>query len=186
MCACVCWDFSRYDVRVRRPWYVPEPAELRSLNIITKVAFQEFGFEPYGKGVIAFAKFPENAVGRGQVSQISTYCKDGVPYLLLSREKWHPRYGDVAKELVKHQSGFTISREDHTGSIVYGPNSVTVRTGGKPIAEIRLDNQGALLLTQKSIGWIDVAAMHGIYNFLVNPSQEDIKKIEASFRLCMS
>lgn len=176
--------YSRLSKTLPSEMYLPESSDLRPLEITTKAAFQEFGFEPYGKGAIAYAKFPENAVGRQLVSQISTYCKSGVPYLLLSKPEGVTVSPDIHKGLMENQKGFSISSE--IDRVEYGPDAVAIRRGGQPVAEIRLDQQGARMLTKSSAGGIMVGAIYGQYSFEVEPSQEDAKRIEASFRLCIS
>ena len=165
--------------------YLPDPIQLRSLNITTQKSFQNFEIKPYGKGVVANAIFRGNAVGRNNVDMITTLCKRGVPYIVLSWSEWSPSDGNVWKDLAKNQKGFRISPEIYARTIAYGPDVVAVMSRGKAIAEIRLDNIGAKLLSKKSSGSIDIPAMYGIYSFSIDPKLTDVESIEASFRLCV-
>ena len=176
--------FSELSKTLPQDMFVPSSDELEAFNIITQSAFRNFGFEPYKEGVIAYSEFPENAIGRNLVGQITTYCKQGEPYILLSLPPDGIRLeSSFVTELRDRQDGFTLSSDSET--IHYGPEALFFYSGGLPIAEIKLDARGAELLKGKASGSIDIGMVMGWYSFSSEPNLADTRKIDASFRLCI-
>lgn len=167
----------------------PGPDELAELNIITRQTFQDFGFEPYGDGVVAFARSPENVVGRSVVGQVTAYCRRGVPHLLLSAlDPAHGLSEHTRGAIAREQTGFYVSAAHPKKSADYGPEAVAMRSaGGLPIAELRLDADGAEMITSgPATVRINVPGVTGaILRLSTNPTDADLAAISAAFRLCI-
>ena len=164
--------------------FIPDADLMRDLNILTKTEFDRFHFEPYKNGVVAYSEFPENVFGRNLVGQITTYCRKNTPYLLLSLPKGsQPLNKELLARLESNQNGFKIF--SHTKKVTYDAAHVRVKSGGLPIAEIKLDHDGAQLLIDGALGAIEVGAVNGSYYFETKPNAFDKRKIMSSFQLCI-
>lgn len=171
--------------------FVPEQDELRTLNILSQVAFQDFGFEPYKQGVIAYSVFPGNVSGRSAVHQITAYCKRGVPYILLSGE---PGFEGLSKEWVDNYrdygdfgGSFTLFSRETGQEAYYHARNVRFRVGSSVIAEVEIDERGIGILIENGQARIDVSAASGyIFAFTVSPTAADVQKIRSAFTHCIS
>lgn len=168
--------------------YIPRGDELRSLKVISQTAFRDFGFEPYKVGVIAYATFPENVEGRSVVYQITTFCKGGIPYVLLSgvpgSQGLTPEWISGSQEYL---SGFSISSNKTGRSTSYPASNVRFRSGSTALAEIKLDPVGAATLMEDGHGSISIPGASGfLFEFKLEASESDVDKIRSSFTHCIS
>ena len=168
--------------------FIPRSEELRALKIISQTAFRDFGFEPYRSGVIAYSTFPENVAGRSAVHQITTYCKGGRPYVLLSGAPGSP---GLTSEWVsgsrEYLNGFSIWSSKTGGRAAYPARNVRFRTGSTALAEIELDADGAVALMENGQASIDIPAVTGfMFGFKVEATELDVRKLRSSFTHCIS
>lgn len=179
--------FANMSVTVPEEMYIPTAQELSALNIIPADAFQNFTMEPSAEGVIAHSTFLGNVEGRNIVSQITAYCRDGAPYLLLSQPENHrvldQRWLNLASEML---GGFSLWVPPGEIQIDYPASSVELRTGGKQVAEIRLDARGRDILLQGAKGSVQLPAALGTGMFFeIKPTEEDKRILGGAFRLCV-
>lgn len=179
--------FSRMSMTVPEEMYIPTEMELETFNIIPPDVFRNFTMEPYADGVIAYSTFLGNVEGRNIVSQITAYCKNGHPYLLLSQPTNHraldQRWLDLATEML---GGFSLWIPPGEIRLDYPASNIELLTGSEQVAEIRLDAQGREMLMQGAKGSVQLpgALGTGMY-FEIKPTQEDRKIIDGAFRLCI-
>ena len=86
--------FSNLSLALPDEMYIPKKDDYLNLSLTTTQAFRDFGFEPYKKGVIAFSKSITNISGRQVVYQITTFCQDKIPKILLSALPGSNEYPD--------------------------------------------------------------------------------------------
>ena len=161
--------FSKLSKTLPNDMFIPTADESSDLKITTPSAFQDFGFEPYKKGVVAYSVFPENAIGRNLVGQVTTYCKRGEPYLLLSLPPGSQALDSVfIDNLENHQNGYTLYSD--VNSIYYDPDALSFYKGGLPIVEIKLDTDGIELIKSGVSGHMEAGMIMGGYFFSIEPS----------------
>lgn len=179
--------YARSSEALPHEMWIPSADEAAALRIVTPTAFQDFAFEPYGNGVMAYSILPENVEGRSMVGQVTTYCKEGTPYLLLSgieggalpNSEWRSMIAD-------EQQGFSLISEEGRGEVSYPPSQVSIRLAEElPIAEIEIDAAGVDLLSHPVLGRVEIGAVAGMYYFRTNPNDMDVAAIDAAFRLCI-
>lgn len=180
--------FARLSEALPHEMWEPDPDELAAFKIITRETFQDFEFEPYGAGVIAYAQSPENVAGRSVVGQLTAYCKGGVPMVLLSALEPDRSIPARTRSLIaEEQNGFSISIDGTGQSVRYAPDAVSVRLSeGLPLAELRLDARGVDLMTRGPVLIrVDFPAVAGaIFGLRTSPSERDRAALAAAFKLC--
>lgn len=181
--------FTRMSEALPNEVYIPNREDLLSYSIISKDAFTGFVLEPYGDGVIASSIFPENTKGDNLVYQVTSYCREGRPYLLLSgRPDFSGLYPEFKENVVSSLDGFSIWREGVGGeSHSYPPTAVQFRSG-QQLAEIQID---AVFLRMIEGGRTRGAVQYphvfgGLMYFDIDATPDDIKRISSSFKLCIS
>lgn len=178
--------FSKLSSALPQEMFVPTRPELEDLDILSRNAFRGFTLEPTGDGVIAYATFPENVEGRQQIGQVTAYCKQKSPYILLSllpgarpMDEWQ------IANLVEENGGFRIF-QDYGGEAVYPAENVTVRHNGPGLIEARIDQKGIVLIENGARLYFEVPAVVGMYGGTIAPSKADVKLLRSAFRLCIS
>lgn len=181
--------FARLSEALPEQMWIPGPEELVNYAIVTPESFRDFSFEPYGAGVISYAVLPENVSGRSVVAQVTAYCKDNTPYLLLSAIE--PKYApgaEARKSIAEMQSGFDISVAGGRHTLSYPPEAVSIRLAeGLPLAELRLDARGVAAITRNPIQ-LSVSfpgAIGASFHFATDPTGSDKAALEAAFRICI-
>lgn len=182
--------FKRMTEALPDEMFLPDANQLLEFGIASKDAFSGFSLEAYGDGIVASAVFPENTKGDNYVYQVSTYCKNGVPYLLLSGapdfrglDEWFAQNADQSLD------GFSMWIEGVEGAELYYPRDhVKFRLGGRPLAEIQIDERAVALIAS---GRVRSAvqyphAMGGLMNFEIVATPIDVKNIVAAHKLCIS
>jgi hypothetical protein len=143
--------------------------------------------EPYGKGVVAFAVFEGNLVGRNIVSQVTAYCRRGTPYLLLSQSKPSGAFGGAwVKAAYEMLDGFSVWSPSGGRSVRYPPSNVDFRIGGEPVAELRLDARGANMLIEGAGVSVGLPSVIGpSFDVEVRPTDADAGLLRGAFSLCI-
>jgi hypothetical protein len=168
--------------------FIPTRQELEAYNIIPPEAFANFVLEPYGEGVIAFADYPLNVEGRNIVSRLSAYCRDGMPYLLLSQPReYRPmdqRWLDLATEML---DGFSLWVPPGERRVDYPPSSVRLLIGSEAVAEIALSAEGVDMLMTGATGVVQLPGSLGTsMAFEIRPTEADQRLLNGAFTLCVS
>lgn len=179
--------FARASEALPSEMWIPDALECRDLKIVTPTRFRNFDLEPAGRGIVAYARLPENVEGRSVAGQVTAYCKSGIPYLLISALEHDMLHAETRQNVADNQDGFTI----FSGGSEYtlSRQSVSIREGnGLPIAEIRLSPEAARAF---SVGpaqaRLDIPAVWGaIIGFRTDPTDMDSKALKAAFSLCIS
>lgn len=181
--------FARLSEALPHEMWEPGDNERRALRIVTPERFRDFSFDPYGKGVIAWAALPENVAGRSVVGQLTAYCKGGTPYILLSALKGEYGVQARTRELIaSEQTGWRIDNEITGQTASYGREAVSIRLSeGLPLAELRLDARGAdMIRSGPVLIGVDFPAVVGAMFYLrTDPSESDAAALDAAFRLCI-
>ncbi|MER5170661.1 hypothetical protein [Thioclava kandeliae] len=181
--------FSQLSEALPNEMWEPTVDERAALKIVTTDLFQDFAFTPYGKGVIAWAKSPENVTGRSRVGQVTAYCKGGIPYILLSSVTSAYGVDSQMRSLISEvQTGWSVTSEETGEAVSYGIDFVSIRTEeGLPLAELKLDTHGVEILKGGPVLIsVDFPASTGAMFYLrTNPTQDDRAALDASFRLCI-
>lgn len=167
--------------------WIPDAQERRALKIVTPTRFRNFDLKPAGRGIVAYARLPENVKGRSVAGQVTAYCKSGMPYLLISALERDVLHAETRKTVAEYQDGFTI----FSGKIEYSLSrqSVSIQEGnGFQIAEIRLSPEAAHAFTVgPAQARLDIPAASGvIIEFQTEPTDMDSKALKAAFSLCIS
>lgn len=168
--------------------FIPDEQQQKDFQVISRTAFRDFDFEPYRDGVIAYSIFPENVEGRQIVYQLTTYCKNNTPYLLLSGS---PNFQGLKSEWIEsvagHVDGFSIWSNSGGGHVDYPTGNIAFRANSRVIAEIRIDHRGVEILLNHGQGSINLPGVYGYFFAApVEATQEDKEKIQSSFRHCIS
>jgi len=168
--------------------FIPSPDEQVALGIVSRSAFSNFGFEPFRDGVIAYSVFRENVQGRQIIEQLTTFCRSGVPYILLSGpEDFSGLSQDWITQALPEMRGFEIWSNRTGVSAAYPPSNVSFRAGSRALVEVRLDQRGVSLLQEGAQGSISLPGVFGyFFGFTTEPSIADREKIRSSFRHCIS
>jgi hypothetical protein len=179
--------FARASEALPSEMWIPDAQERRALRIVTPTRFRSFDLEPAGRGIVAYARLPENVEGRSVAGQVTAYCKSGTSYLLISALEHDTLQAETRLKVAENQDGFTIS----SGGIEYtlSRHSVSIREGnGLPIAEIRLSPEAAHAFTVgPTHARLDIPAVWGaIIGFQTDPTAMDSKALKAAFSLCIS
>lgn len=181
--------FKRMTEALPNEMFIPEEKELIELGIISKDAFNGFSLEPYGDGIVASAIFPENTKGDNLVYQVSTYCKRGQPYLLLVGSPDFRGLDDwFSENATLYLEGFSMWIDGAGGtSVSYPRENVKFRLGGRPLAEIQIDERAiALIASGRVRGAVQYPhAMGGLMSFDIVATEADLKNIAASHKLCI-
>ena len=180
--------FMRMSHALPNEMFIPGGDDLLALKIVSQTAFRDFGFEPYRSGVIAYSTFPENVEGRSVVHQITTYCKGGRPFVLLSGAPGSRGLSDSWIEASQeYLNGFTIWPAKPGPQASYPARNVRFRAGSSVLAEIQIDTSGAEALARNGQARIDIPAVSGfIFSFRIQASEMDSRKIKSSFTHCIS
>ena len=168
--------------------YIPSPEERVLLGITSKTAFSDFGFEPFREGVIAYSVFPENVQGRQIVEQITTYCRSGTPYILLSApEDFSGLTRDWIAGALHEMTGFQIWSNKTGRNVSYPPSSISFRENTRAVIEVKLDRRGVELIIEGALGSLSLPGAIGLsFSFTTDPNNTDREKIMSSFRHCIS
>lgn len=179
--------FSRMSEALPDDMYVPSADDLLVYSIISRDAFTGFTLEPYGNGVLAFSTFPENTKGTNLVYQVTTYCKKGRPFILLSgRPDEMGLSEDFADRVEAHLEGFGVSIDGVDGSSYLYPPSLVKFRSGQQLAEIEVDKRFLEMIeVGKTQGTVLFPYIFGgRMAFEIQATPEDIKRISSSFKLC--
>lgn len=167
----------------------PDQDERTALRIVTPDRFRGFAFEPYGAGVITWSALPENVAGRSAVGQVTAYCKERVPYILLSSVSSANGVDPRTRQMIAEElSGWRMDNEATGQSASYGRDAVAIRMeDGLPLAELKLDGQGVELLKGGPVLIaVDFPAVIGAMFYLrTDPTEADRASLDAAFRLCI-
>lgn len=180
--------FTRMSEALPNEVFIPSREELLAYSIISKDAFTGFTLEPYSDGVVASAIFPQNTKGSNLVYQVTTYCREGKPYILLSGHPDFPGLSSGFDAGVRSSlEGFSIWREgEGNDSYSYPSEAVRFRTG-QQLAEIQVD---AVFLEMIGRGRTRGAVQYphaygGLMYFDIDATPDDLKRISSSFKLCV-
>ncbi len=179
--------FSRMSMTLPDEIFIPSTKELQDFNIIPPEAFSNFTLEPYGSGIIAYSILPENVQGRNIVSQITAYCRNGIPYLLLSKpETMRPLTEGWLNSANEMLDGFSLWRPPGTVRVDYPASNVDLRIGGQTLAEIRIDARGIEILMGEVKGNVQLPGVLGTsMYFLIQPTDPDKNILRSAFQLCI-
>jgi hypothetical protein len=168
--------------------YIPSPEERVLLGITSKTAFSDFGFEPFREGVIAYSVFLENVQGRQIVEQITTYCRSGTPYILLSApEDFSGLTRDWIAGALHEMTGFQIWSNKTGRNVSYPPYNISFRENSRAVIEVKLDRKGVELIIEGALGSLSLPGAIGLtFSFTTDPNNIDREKIISSFRHCIS
>lgn len=168
--------------------FIPDLRDLRDLDIITPTKFADFGFEPYKAGVVAFARLPEQVVGRDVIDQITVYCRKGVPHMLMSGPVGEggldPSFEVTVQEYLR---GFEFSGGDG-GSVAYPPEHIDFRAGETVRVEVKMDRAVLDILSSGGFsGSLSLPASTGfMFRFSAVTTENDREKIASALRHCIS
>lgn len=63
--------FARASEALPSEMWIPDAQERRALKIVTPTRFRNFDLEPAGRGIVAYARLPENVEGRSVAGQVT-------------------------------------------------------------------------------------------------------------------
>ena len=180
--------FTRMSEALPDEVFIPSREELLSYSIISKDAFTGFILEPYEEGVVASSIFSENTEGSNLVYQVTTYCKNGNAYLLLSGRPNSPGlHAEFAEGVRPYLDGFNIWRDgENSEPYSYLPDAVQFRSG-QQLAEIQVDEHFLEIIGRgRARGAVQYPhAYGGLMYFDIEATPDDLKKIASSFKLCI-
>ena len=167
--------------------FIPTTEEQEMLKVTSRRTFSDFGFEPFRDGVIAYSVFRENVQGRQIVEQITTYCRSGRPYILLSApEDFSGLSRDWISGALPAMSGFEIWSNRTGRNVSYPSSSVSFRADSRAMIEVQLDQRGVELLLEGAQGSVLLPGALGFFfGFTTDPNTADREKIRSSFRHCI-
>jgi len=181
--------FTRMSETLPDEVFIPTPEEMLQYAIVSKDSFTGFTLEPYKDGVVASSIFAENMEADNLVYQVSTYCKGGRPYLLLSGDPdlsgLDPEFGErVGSSL----NGFEIWREGGSRESYSYPSGAVQFRSGQQLAEIQVDASFFDMIGRgRTRGAVQYPhAYGGRMIFDIDATAEDLKRISSSFKLCVS
>ncbi|WP_448149803.1 hypothetical protein [Labrys miyagiensis] len=178
--------FTRMSEKRPEELFIPSDLELREYAIVTSGASGGFTLEPYRNGVIASAGSAENVEGDNLVYSVATFCRHGVPFLLLSGGT---QFAGLDQRFIDDatREGDGLSVWSGTGQLSYPQAAVRFRKG-RQLAEIKVDGRFLTLLkTGKVEGAVQYPhALGGLMHFAINATPEDLQKVASSFKLCIN
>ena len=180
--------FSKMSMTPPEEMYIPSAADLKALNIIPADSFSDFILEPYREGVVAYSIYYNNAQGRNVVSQVTAYCKSGVPFLMLSQpEHYQPLNKEWVEMASEYLSGFSLWHPPGSPKLEYAPRSLRFVTGaGTAVVELQINQGGVELLNGHTKISVGLPGAVGRSFFLeVKPTDKDRKVLKSAFSLCV-
>lgn len=179
--------FNQLSLALPNEMYIPKEDDYLNLSLTTSPAFREFGFEPYKDGVVAFSKSEINLAGREIVYQITTFCQEAIPKILLSafpNSIENPKYYLDYINLNKPHFMFSSNGQGYQipfTMLKFHRNSdslITINLPQNLANEIINFDFGGQLGTPNSLGVI--------MSFETKMSIEDKQKVRSSFNHCIN
>ncbi len=157
----------------------PTPEELEEFDLLTPAGFSSFSIEPYRQGIIAVSRRLDATRGYDHAFQLTAYCRDGLPHLLLTAD--HPWIGDEGSgpedavvELDGRQipvRGFSV-RGDDTNSYF------TFQLASSDVPSI-------LSAKNMSVVYLQPRVAGGPQEAKIETTETDWEMLSAAFRFCI-
>lgn len=177
--------FSMMSSTSPEKMYVPDEYALQEFNIIPLKAFRNFTLEPFFGGVGAKAIYVQNAKGLSVVSQVIAFCRNSVPYLLLSAPE---DFGGLGAQWVREWShtGFDIYIDNSGRSLRYPSSNLTFFADGAEFALLEIDESGVSALRSKVEISGETPSVSGrLIRLTIDPTDKDVMTISSAFKHCI-
>lgn len=168
--------------------YYPTDEQLTDFDVITKYGFDHFVMEPYQGGVIAFSRRLDEPHPYDGVTQLTLYCRSGVPQFLLTAPDRGlasegeavilPTHDNANIEIIRVGKRYEIPIQKTTIKTFSGNSFIEVST--QHISEFRLLPSDILLISYNT-----ARAAGGYYGSQTELNSMDISMMKSAFSHCI-
>lgn len=156
--------------------HYPSPEELQDFGLVTPRGFAPFYIEPYRDGIIAVSKRRDSTALYDHVFQVTAFCRDGMPEILLTADipALRPDIGETTFELDGSDfpiRGFAVRTDKDNSYVTVSPDRSLLGV---------LDRVETML-----IGHFQSRAAGGFYHAELTLTRSDRDMLAAAFRFCI-